>query len=91
MFATTVILSSTLSVCITHSPKPGEAHWGHPPAGQCAVAHFPSLAAVWAAGDSIYSYPAHVFLFPGEKITSKLEKIQSSILDVPGTRLPDAD
>lgn len=91
MFATTIILSSTLSECITQSPRPGEAHQSHPPAGQCAVACFPSQAAVWAAGDSIYSYLAHVFPFPGEKITSKLEKIQNSILDVSGTRLPDAE
>lgn len=91
MFATTIIVSSTLSECISHSPKPGEAQRSRPPAGQCAVACSPSLAAVWAAGDSIYSYLAHVFPFPGEKITRKLEKIQNSILDVSGTRLPDAE
>lgn len=52
----------------------------------CVIAWFSALV----AGDCILSYLVHAFLFPVEKIASKLEKIQSSTLDAPGTRLADA-
>lgn len=75
----------------TH-PSQG-AHWNDSPAGlcMCSLACFLALAGVWAAGASIHSYLVHVFLFPDEKIAIQLEKIQSRVLDVSGTRLPDAE
>lgn len=51
---------------------------------------FVPVVVVLAAGDCVLSYLVHVFLFPVEKIASKLETIRSSALDAPETRLSDA-
>lgn len=91
MFFTTITLSSTLSECITYLPTQARGRTGVTHLQDCVCARFPALAGVWAAGASIRSYLVHVFLFPDEKIAIQLEKIQSRVLDVSGTRLPDAE